>query len=74
MRLTMGKTEFLVDGNASEIPPNGSGSYEIIGDKILFIDSTLRALDSYSDFMLFGEYEFKFNGRKLKIWKEGDYD
>lgn len=60
-------------GNTDGIPAGGSGSYTVEEGKIIFNDENCWL--AYFDWglILNGEYDFAFNGKRLKISNGHDY-
>ena len=59
--------KFISTGNSNRIPAGGSGNYSIINDKIIFQDVNAWTADFDWNLILHGEYNFSFDGRRLKI-------
>jgi len=59
--------KFTCTGNPGFIPAGGSGTYSINDDKIVFVDENFWTADFDWNLILNGEYDFKFDGKRLKI-------
>ena len=65
LKLENGK--FTCAGNLDRIPAGGSGNYSINHDKIVFSDKNFWSADFDWNLILKGEYEYTFDGKRLKI-------
>ena len=59
--------KFTCTGNPGFIPAGGSGTYSINDDKIVFVDKNFWTANFDWNLILNGEYDFKFDGKRLKI-------
>jgi len=65
LKLENGK--YICTGNPDFIPAGGSGTYSINNDKIVFVDENFWTANFDWNLILTGEYNYTFNGKKLKI-------
>jgi len=65
VKLENGK--YTCAGNPDRIPAGGSGTYSIKGNKITFRDENVWTAEFNWRLILNGEYNFTFDGKKLKI-------
>ena len=65
---------YICGGDYEGVPSSyGAGTFSVEKDKITFIDEVARiALYSW-DWILVGEYNYTFDGKKLKFSKSNDY-
>lgn len=63
--LTNGK--FSCSGNPDRIPAGGSGTFSFDKNKITFNDENFWTADFDGNLILSGQYDYTFNGKKLKI-------
>lgn len=61
---------FTCSGNSNRIPAGGSGTYSFDKDKITFNDENLWTADFDWNLILSGEYNYTFDGKKLKIFAD----
>ena len=59
--------KYTCTGNPNRIPAGGSGNYSIKGNKIIFEEIHFWTADFDGNLILQGEYDFTFNGKRLKI-------
>jgi hypothetical protein len=58
---------YSCEGNDQRLPAGGSGTYTIKGNKILFFDENMWTADFDWNLILNGEYDFDYDGKKLKL-------
>jgi len=68
LKLKNGK--FSCEGNSNRIPAGGSGSYSTENGKITFNDENGWTCDFDWNLILEGEYNYSFDGKKIKIWAD----
>ena len=59
--------KYTCEGNPDRIPVGGSGNYSINHQKIIFEDENFWTADFDWNLILNGEYEYTFDGRRLKF-------
>ena len=59
--------KYTCTGNPNRIPAGGSGTYSINGNKITFRDENIWTAEFNWRLILNGEYDFTFDGKKLKF-------
>ena len=59
--------KFSCSGNSNRIPAGGSGTYSFDNGKITFNDENLWTADFDWNLILSGQYDYTFDGKKLKI-------
>ena len=59
--------KFTCAGNPDRIPAGGSGNYSVKNKKIIFEDVNSRTADFDWNLILNGEYEYTFDGKRLKF-------
>jgi hypothetical protein len=59
--------KFSCSGNSNRIPAGGSGTYSLDNGKITFNDENFWTADFDWNLILRGQYDYSFNGKKLKI-------
>jgi hypothetical protein len=59
--------KFSCSGNSNRIPAGGSGTYSLDNGKITFNDENFWTADFDWNLILKGQYDYSFNGKKLKI-------
>ena len=64
---------FYSTANPNGIPAGGSGTFSINGDKITFNDENGWLANFDWNLILNGEYDFVFDGKRLRIWRETDF-
>jgi hypothetical protein len=63
----LNNSNYSCTGNPDRIPAGGSGSYSIEKKKITFEDRNYWTADFDGNLILDGEYDYTFDGKKLKI-------
>jgi len=63
-------SEYSCDAGANRYPAGGSGSYKMHKGKITFSDEGVWTGDFDWNLVLNGEYEYKLDGKELKIWAD----
>jgi hypothetical protein len=58
---------YTCTGNSDRIPAGGSGTYSIDNKIITFNDENMRTADFDWNLILNGQYDYTFDGKKLKI-------
>ena len=59
--------KYTCTGNTNRIPAGGGGTYSIKDNKIIFEDKHGWTADFDGNLILNGEYDYKFDGKRLKI-------
>jgi len=59
--------EYICTSNPDRIPAGGSGNYSVHKNKIIFNDVNFWTADFDWNLILSGEYDYTFDGKKLKI-------
>ena len=65
--------KYSCSGYSNNIPGGGSGTYSIQGEKIIFVDNNGWFANFDWGLILNGEYDFTFDGKKLKFSRGNDY-
>ncbi|GHS89535.1 hypothetical protein FACS1894201_10900 [Bacteroidia bacterium] len=65
--LNLENGNFSCSGNSNRIPAGGSGTFSFDNNKITFNDENFWHADFDGNLILNGQYDYTFNGKKLKI-------
>ncbi|MCL2291147.1 MAG: hypothetical protein FWC34_10700 [Bacteroidetes bacterium] len=66
-KVTLNNGKYKCSGNFNRVPAGGSGKYSIENGKIKFQDENFWTTDFDWNLILNGEYDYTFDGKKLKI-------
>ena len=73
IKLKNGRFYSTANPDGSRIPAGGSGTFSVNGDRITFNDENGWFANFDWNLILNGEYDFVFDGKRLRIWRETDF-